>query len=125
MSSLLNLAQNQSVSLIRLLTERINGANTPVQKFPWKVHCRVASNVVEAALRAALEAPIPSSLREVASHLGYRSVAPLRFRYPVLSREIARRRRTEAITTRHHLTKQPVPKERIEEALAAELTKQD
>jgi AraC-like DNA-binding protein len=125
MSSLLKLARSQNVPLIRLLTERIGRRNKLDQKFVWKVHYRVASNLVEAALQAALKKLIPPSLREIASQVGYGSVAPLRFRYPALCREIAGRRRSLVRTSHLHPPKAPVPMDRIEEALAAELSKPD
>jgi AraC-like DNA-binding protein len=125
MSSLLKLAHSQNVPLICLLTERIERGHKLDRKFIWKAHYRVAGNVVEAALQAALQQHIPPSLQEIANRLGYRSVDPLRFRFPALCREIAARKRTVVTTTRPHPMKAPVPKGRIEEALIAELSKPD
>ena len=68
MNSLVELSRGLGVSLVRLLTKRINTKkktrqmNTH-QKCPWKAHYRVASDIVEDALRVALQAAIPPSLR--------------------------------------------------------------
>jgi len=123
LSSLLQLSHSQSVSLIRLLTERIDGGNKPDQECVWNAHYRVAASVVEAALQAARQAAIPPSLQEIASQLGYRTVTSLQDRFPALCREIADRRRTEVKNSRPSPSRAPVPRGRIEKALIEELSK--
>ncbi len=123
LSSLLKLSHSQNMSLVRLLTERIGSGNRPARKIAGKAHYRVAGTVVEAALQAALQEPMPASLLEIANQLGYRSVVSLRFRYPTLCSEIAGRRRTVVRPYHSHPTKAPVPKDRIEAALVTELAK--
>jgi hypothetical protein len=123
MSSLLKLCHSQNVPLIRLLTERIENANKPDQKFSWKAHYRVAGGIMEVALQAALRASIPPPLQEIANQLGYLTLASLQYRYPELCREIAQRRRTAVNTFRPSSNKAPVPRDLIEKALIAELSK--
>jgi hypothetical protein len=128
MNSLLNLSRSYGVSLVQLLTERLNirskkrRAKTH-QKCPWKVHYRVAPSIVEDALRAGLQAATPPSLHEIAGQVGYRSVESLRFRYRALCCEIVRKRRA-AMRTSHAPCRPPVPRERIEKALIAELSRE-
>lgn len=130
MNSLVKLSRSLGFSLVRLLTGRINirtkthQMNTH-QKCPWKAHYRVASSVVEEALRAALQAAIPPTLPEIAGQVGYRSVYPLQFRYRVLCSEIVRKRRGAMRTSHVSPARAPVPRERIEKALTAELGKPD
>lgn len=129
MNSLVNLSRSLSISLVRLLTERINirskkrQAETH-QKYPWKVHYRVESSIVEDALRAGLQAASPPSLHEIAGRVGYRSVEPLRFRCRALCCEIVRKRRAAMRTSHVSCTRAPVPRERIEKALIAELSQE-
>lgn len=128
MDSLVRLSRRVGVSLVRLLTQRINTRkktrqlNTP-QKCPWKAHYRVASGIVEDALRAALQAAVPPSLQEIAGQVGYRSVYPLQFRYRALCDEVVRKRRDAMRSAYTSPTRAPVPRERIEKALTAELGK--
>jgi AraC-like DNA-binding protein len=128
LNSLVELSRSLGVSLVRLLTERINTRrktrqmNTH-QKYPWKAHYRVASDIVEDALRVALQAAIPPSLREIAGQVGYRSVEPLQFRYRALCGEIVHKRRAAMRSSYPSPTRAPVPRERIEKALTAELGK--
>jgi len=123
MNSLVELSRSLGVSLVRLLTQRINTGKKTHQKCPWKAHYRVASSIVEDGLRAALQAAIPPSLREIAGQVGYRSVYPLQFRYRVLCSEIVRKRRAAKRSSYPSATRAPVPRERIEKALIAELGK--
>jgi AraC-like DNA-binding protein len=123
MDSLVMLSRNQNVSLIRLLTERIDSGKKPDQNCVWKAHYRVATSVVEAALQAALQAAVPPPLQEIANQLGYRTVSSLQYRFPALCCEIAGRRRTEVRTSRPSRSKAPVPRDRIEKALIEELSK--
>jgi hypothetical protein len=123
MESLVRLSRRVGVSLVRILTERINPETKSPQSCPWKAHYRVASSVVEEALRAALQATIPPSLQEIAGQVGYRSVYPLQFRYRALCCEIVNKRRAAMRTSRVSLARAPVPRERIELALMAELGK--
>jgi len=119
MNSLVTFSRSQNVSLIRLLTERIDRGDKPDQKCVRKAHYRIASAVIEVALKTALQAAIPLSLPEIANNLGYRSVASLKFRYPALCREIAGKRRAEVRAP----SKTPVPREQIEKTLLEELSK--
>ena len=119
MHSLVTFSHSQNVSLIRLVTERIDRGNKPDQKCVWNAHYRVKASVVEAALQAALQVAIPPSLPEIANQVGYRSVASLKFRYRALCREIVGRRRAQMRVS----NKAPVPRERIEKALLEALSK--
>jgi hypothetical protein len=121
MDSLVRLSRGLNVCVARLFTERIDTGKKPDQKCFWKAHYRVASNVVEVALRAALQVAIPPTLLEIANQLGYRTVASLQSRYPALCSEVASKRRAAIKTSSPSLTKAPVPRERIEAALIAAL----
>jgi len=123
MTSLLKLSRSVNVSLVRLLTEQVDNGNRPDQKQFWKAHYRFAGSVVEAALQAALWATIAPSLEEIAHRLGYQTAISLKCRFPVLCREIGVRRRAGVITARPSRKQVSVPKERIEQALTAELHK--
>ena len=122
MDSLAALSCSQKVSMVRLLTERIPVTNIDHQRSPY-AHYRIADSVVEEALRTALRAGIPPPLRDVANQLGYRSVATLQNRYPGLCSEIASQRRTRRKVSSPPAGRAPVPRERIEKALIAELSK--
>jgi len=63
------------------------------------------------------------SLREIAGEVGYRSVEPLRFRHRTLCYGIVRKRQSAMRSSCRVPTRAPVPRERIEKALAAELGK--
>ena len=128
--SLVKLSRGLGASLLGLFTERIDirmgvkaHQTKTHQKCPWKAHYRVASGVVEEALRAAVQAATPPSLREIASQVGYLSVYPLRFRYPALCCEIQRKRRAALRISHPFPLRPPVPREWIEKALIAELDK--
>jgi hypothetical protein len=128
--SLVKLSRGLHVSLLRVLTERIDirirakaHQTKTHQKCPWKAHYRVASGVVEEALRAAVQAATPPSLQEIAGQVGYLSVYPLRFRYPALCCEIQRKRRAALRISHPFPLRPPVPREWIEKALLAELDK--
>lgn len=123
MDSLVRLSRSVGVSLVRLLTERMNPGTKPPHGYPWKAHYRVAPSTIEEALRVAVQAGMPPSLREIAILVGYRSVDSLRLRYRALCCEIVRKRRAAMRTSRVSLTRAPVPRERIEMALMAELGK--
>jgi TniQ len=123
MNSLVKLSYRQQVPLIRLLTERMEAGNKRDQKCASKAHYRVEAGVVEAALAAALRATLAPPLEKIANQLGYRTVTSLRFRYPTLCSEIVQRRQTWTGVSRPSPSKIPVPRERIEAALTAELAK--
>jgi hypothetical protein len=85
MDSLVALSCSLNVPLIRLLTERIDTAsNRTEQRCSPKAHHRVEGVFVEEALRGALTNEMPVSLLEIANGLGYKAVASLRSRYPLL-----------------------------------------
>ena len=58
----------------------------------WRTMC-VADSAVEEALCTALRDDIPRPLAEIATQLGYRSVAPLQNRYRDLCGQIVSKRR--------------------------------
>ena len=124
MNSLVALSCSLNVPLIRLLTERIDTAsNRAEQRCSPKAHHRVEGVVVEEALRGALTTEMPVSLLEIANGLGYKAVASLRRRYPLLCEEIAGRRRLCEASGKLS-GKPPVPRDAIERALADELKKE-
>ena len=127
MSSLLKSCSQPECSLIRFLTERIDSARSSrFGRFIWKAHYRVAGNVVEAALRAALRSTCPRRHCADCEPFGI-SVgrpAPIPISSP-LQRNCKAEHELCARPSRPHPTKAPVPKDRIEEALVAELTKPD
>ncbi len=125
MDSLIALSRCLDVPLIRLLTERIDlaGGRTEPHRSP-KAHHKVANATVEAALRGALTAEAPASLLEIADKLGYKAVASLRKRYPLLCQEIADRRPSWIEASGKISVKPPVPRAAIERALAAELKRE-
>lgn len=122
LDSLVELSRSQKVSVVDLLTERIARGNNLNQKRVSQTQHRVASSVVEEALQAALRTSIPPPLPEIASQLGYRSVAPLQSRFRVLCNEIASRR-SGLNSFRARSSAIPVPRDRIEKALMEELSK--
>lgn len=119
MDSLALLSHSQGVSMLRLLTEEIAIDDAVAGPRPH-AHCRVADSVIEQALRTALRDDTPRSLEDIATDLGYRSVAPLSNRYPDLSRQVVSKRlswlRNSPISPRT-----PLPRERIEQALSEAL----
>jgi hypothetical protein len=115
--SLVALSLNQSVRLVRLLTEPIPVGNTTDDPRSRYVHHRVSDSVVEHALTAALQAVIPPPLQELANRLQYRTVYSLRKRFPVLCEEILSRRKIVPRTSRLLPGTIQVPRERIEAAL--------
>jgi len=124
MNSLIKLSHSQNVPLIRLLTERMEASgNKGDQKCAWKTHYRVESRVVEATLAAATRTAVPPPLEKIANQLGYRTVKSLQSRYPALCSEIVQRRQTWTGVSRPSPSKTPVPRDRIEAALTAELVK--
>jgi hypothetical protein len=122
MDSLVALSRSRAVSIARLLTERISAAKDIVQRRSSHSHPRVADNVVEEALRAALVAEFPPPLTEVATHLGYRTVASLQSRYSGLCAKISRKRES-APKVRPLARVIPVSRDRIEKALREALNK--
>jgi AraC-like DNA-binding protein len=124
MDSLVALSCSQQVSIVRLLTETINAAPaTGPQRSPYS-HYRVSDNIAEDALRAAFLAAVPPSLIEIATHLGYRTVASLQSRYPALCAEISRKR-CAGLKPSLFRPVVPVPRDRVEEALTEALKKED
>ena len=123
MNSLIKLSHSQNVPLIRLLTERIEAGNKGDQKCAWKTHYRVESGIVEATLAAATRTAVPPPLEKIANQLGYRTVKSLQSRYPALCSEIVQRRQAWTGVSRPSPSKTPVPRDRIEAALTAELVK--
>ena len=107
--------------MLRLLTERIivDGAVADQNHSPH-AHYRVTDSTVEEALRTALRNDIPRPLAEIATHLGYRSVAPLQNRYRDLCRQIVSKRRF-GLKSFPIPPSTPVPRERIEQALSEAL----
>ena len=122
LDSLVELSRSLNVSVVRLLTERIDGGKDPDQKRVSQTQPRVAGSIVEKALQTALQSDIPPPLKEIANQLGYRTAASLQSRYPVLCSEVATRRLSglKAYRTRSPVT--PVPRDRIEKALIRELS---
>jgi TniQ len=125
MDSLVALSRTLKVPLIRLLTERIDTTgNRADQRYSPKAHHRVAGVVVEEALRGALTSPVPPSLLEVASRLGYRTAASLQCRHPLLCNDIVSRKRAWTEASGSASGKPPVPRATVERALADELKKE-
>lgn len=121
LDSLALLSRSQKVSILQLLTETIVVENAACsQSLSPYVHYKVAGPAVENALRAALLDDNPRRLEEIAKDLGYRSVAPLQNRCPDLCRQLACERRAWLKTSSIPLGT-PVPRNRIEEALAEAL----
>jgi AraC-like DNA-binding protein len=115
------LSLSQEVSMLRLLTEKI-GVDSAVagQNHSPRAHYRVADSAVEEALRTALREDIPRPLAEIATHLGYRSVAPLQNRYRELCGQIISKRRF-GLKSFPNPPSTPLPRERIEQALSEAL----
>jgi len=82
----------------------------------------VDASTVEAALQATLREDVPSSLAEIATRLGYLSVAPLQFRFHDLCQAIMRKRRANLKLSSVPVTV-PIPRDRIEQALSEALLK--
>jgi hypothetical protein len=124
MDSLLALSCSQHVSMLRLLTEKITAAAAAVpQRSPYS-HRRVSDNIAEEALRAALLSDVPPSLIEIATHLGYRTVASLQSRYSLLCVEISKKRRAGLKTFFPRSPVAPVPRSQVEKALTEALKKE-
>jgi hypothetical protein len=121
MDSLVLLSLHPNTSMLRLLTERI-AVEAPIIRQNPHAHFRVEGPAVENALQAALRENTPPSLEEIAARLGYRSIAPLQFRFHDLCQEIIRRRRVhrKPYTAPVNI---PLPRERIEQALSGALNK--
>ena len=123
MDSLVALSCSQQVSMLRLLAEKISTAAATVpQRSPYS-HYRVSNNMAEEALRAALLADVPPSLIEIATHLGYRTVASLQSRYSAFCVEISNKRRDGLKTSFSRRPVVPVSRSHVEEALIEALTK--
>ena len=119
MDSLVLLSRYQNAPMLSLLTEPIV-VKPRIASHPPHAHYRVDGPTVEAALRAALRAEVPPSLAEIATQLGYLSVAPLQFRFRDLCRAILRKSRANLDLSSVPATI-PIPRERIEQALAEAL----
>jgi hypothetical protein len=117
--SLVAFSRTNNVSLIRALAEPIDSE----QRRLWYVHHRVPSSIVEQALRTALQAATPASLPALANQLGYHADASLRHRFPELCRQITTRRRATLKVSRRRSHVRPVPRHRVERALAEALNK--
>jgi len=115
MDSLTALSLSQEISMVRLLTERIDASDTGPPRSP-QIHYRVAGHTVEEALRTALREKIPPTLMEIAAHIGYRSVAPLKNRYRDLCGQVVSKRQS-GLKSSPPPSNAPVPRERIEQAL--------
>lgn len=121
MDSLAALSLSQEVSMLRLLTERIAVDRAVAgQNHSPHAHYRVADSAVEEALCTALRDDIPRPLAEIATQLGYRSVAPLQNRYRDLCGQIVSKRRF-GLKSFPTPPSTPVPRERIEQALSEAL----
>jgi hypothetical protein len=123
LDSLVVLSRSLKVSVVRLLTERISIAHDPGHQRTAYAHYRVADNLVEDALRTALQAEIPPPPLDIAKQLGYRSVESLQARYKGLCREITDRRRSSLNISSPQACTVPVPRHLIDNALIAELSK--
>lgn len=121
MDSLVLLSLHQSASMLDLLTERIV-VEPRVTSHPAHAHYRVDGSTVEAALQATLREVVPSSLAEIATRLGYLSVASLQFRFCDLCQAIIRKRRANLKLSSVPVTV-PIPRERIEQALLGALAR--
>jgi AraC-like DNA-binding protein len=105
--------------MLQLLTEGIVVENS-IGSHSRYAHFKVAGSAVENALRSALLDDHPRRLEEIAKDLGYRRVEPLKNRYPDLCRQLAGRRRVW-LENSSIAPCTPVPRERIEQALAEAL----
>jgi hypothetical protein len=121
MDSLVLLSRHQNNSMLDLLTERIV-VEPHVTNHPAHAHYRVDGPTVEAELQATLREELPSSLAEIATRLGYLSVAPLHFRFADLCQAILRKRCANFKLSSAPFTA-PIPRERIEQALSEALLK--
>ena len=120
MDSLALLARCQNASMLSLLTDPIVVEPRVLGPHPPQAHYRVDGPTVEAALRAALCDDVPPSLAEIATRLGYLTAEPLQFRFHDLCQAIIRKRRTNLELSSAPMTV-PIPRVRIEQALAEEL----
>jgi AraC-like DNA-binding protein len=123
LDSLVVLSRSLNVPIVRLLTERISVADDPIHQRSACAHFRIEDSLVEEALRNALQIEIPPQLTDVANQVGYRSIRSLQYRYPGLCREITDRRRSWSKIASPQACTIPVPRDRIESALIAELGK--
>lgn len=121
MDSLVLLSLHQNTSMLNLLTEPIV-VEPRVTSHPAHAHYRVDASTLEAALQATLREDVPSSLAEIATRLGYLSVAPLQFRFHDLCQAIMRKRRANLKLSSAPVTV-PIPRDRIEQALSEALLK--
>ena len=80
--------------------------------------------IAEEALRAALLSDVPPSLIEIATHLGYRTVASLQSRYSLLCVEISKKRHAGLKTYFSRSPVAPVPRSQVEKALTEALKKE-
>jgi hypothetical protein len=106
--------------MVRLLTDRIPIVDDAEQDRYRYAHYHVATNVVKETLQAALREDIPPSLEEIAARLGYRGVESLRRRCRALYDELIRKRQSLVKRLPSSL-RAPVPRDRIEQALAKAL----
>ena len=83
----------------------------------------IRSSIVEQALQTALQAATPAPLQVLANHLGYRTDASLRDRFPELCRQIATKRRATLKVSRRRSRVMPLPRDRVERALVEALNK--
>jgi hypothetical protein len=122
MDSLVLLSLRQNVSMLRLFTER-GAVEVPIAPRYAYVHYRVAAPTVEDALQAALRDDVPRPLPDIAAQLGYRSIAPLRFRFHDLCREIVRKRHANLKRSTGVPCSVPLSREHIERTLLEALKK--
>jgi len=115
--SLVAFSRTHNVSLIRALAEPIDSE----QRRLWYVHHRVPTSIVEQALQTALQAATPAPLQVLANHLGYRTDASLRDRFPELCRQIATKGRATLKVFRRRSHVMAVPRAHVERALVEAL----
>lgn len=124
MDSLIALSCTHDISMVRLLTERINGTDDrDPQRSPY-AHYRVPDRAVEEALRTALQSGTPPSLTEIAIHLGYRTDGSLKSRYRALCGDILNKRRC-ALKRSCPPSGAPVARQNIENAFVEALKKDE
>lgn len=117
MDSLAFLARSQDLSMLSLLTEPIIIEDAVAgQRVSRYAHFRVPDSVIEQALRAALRDNIPRRLEDIATDLGYRSIAPLQSRYRDLCRQLVGKR-SDLYKNSPIPSSIPLPRNQIEQAL--------
>jgi hypothetical protein len=121
MDSLVLLSLHQNTSMLLLLTERVAIEVSTTRSNPH-AHYRVPGLRIEEALQTALREHVPPSLAEIATRLGYRTVAPLQFRFHDLCHAITRKRRANLKLSSIPATV-PIPRDRVEQALSEALSK--